>query len=250
VDADSWDAFFSSFRVEGRITYPAYAERELDRFEGELGFRLPHSYREFCRTFGPGEIGYPFHCNVAVPGPSEWHSYSEISFLGSELGTAYASDLRNAGISRPVLFGSDLSSYAYLWNAERVSSSVEYEFPVYVVRRLGDVTRLADTFFDFLSNTLLVDGVPGDDMTIPRERQFVPVACPFPSVHFPTEWRTSTVNSIASQMDSTRNFAAMPILADALQDAGCDNDDILNHCRGPGPHVRGCWVVDLILGKK
>ena len=38
--------------------------------------------------------------------------------------------------------------------------------------------------------------------------------------------------------------------ADALQDAGCDNDDILDHCRGDGPHVRGCWVVDLVLGKE
>jgi hypothetical protein len=45
-----------------------------------------------------------------------------------------------------------------------------------------------------------------------------------------------------------RDFSAMPILADALQDAGCDNDDVLNHCRGAGPHVRGCWVVDGVLG--
>ena len=41
----------------------------------------------------------------------------------------------------------------------------------------------------------------------------------------------------------------MPILADALQDAGCTNEDVLTHCRGDGPHVRGCWVVDLLLGK-
>ena len=39
----------------------------------------------------------------------------------------------------------------------------------------------------------------------------------------------------------------LAILADALQDAGCDNDDILDHCRGPGPHVRGCWALDLVL---
>jgi hypothetical protein len=39
-------------------------------------------------------------------------------------------------------------------------------------------------------------------------------------------------------------------LADALQDAGCDNADILDHCRGRGSHVRGCWVVDLVLGKE
>ncbi|MDY3553595.1 hypothetical protein R5W24_002698 [Gemmata sp. JC717] len=41
----------------------------------------------------------------------------------------------------------------------------------------------------------------------------------------------------------------MPILADALQDAGCDNDDILNHCRADTVHARGCWVVDAVLGK-
>ena len=40
-----------------------------------------------------------------------------------------------------------------------------------------------------------------------------------------------------------------PVLADALEDAGCTNADLLAHCRGPGPHVRGCWAVDLILGK-
>lgn len=63
-------------------------------------------------------------------------------------------------------------------------------------------------------------------------------------------WLTSTVVSLAHQMYESRDFASMPILADALQDAGCDNEDMLNHCRGPGPHVRGCWVVDLMLGKE
>ena len=63
-------------------------------------------------------------------------------------------------------------------------------------------------------------------------------------------WTTDTVLSLARQMYESRDFSAMPILADALQDAGCDNDDILTHCRGNGPHVRGCWVVDLVLGKE
>jgi hypothetical protein len=44
--------------------------------------------------------------------------------------------------------------------------------------------------------------------------------------------------------------SSTPILTDALQDAGCDGADILDHCRGPGAHVRGCWVVDLVLGKE
>jgi hypothetical protein len=42
----------------------------------------------------------------------------------------------------------------------------------------------------------------------------------------------------------------MPVLADALQDADCDSADILEYCREPGPHVRRCWVVDLVLGKE
>ena len=39
------------------------------------------------------------------------------------------------------------------------------------------------------------------------------------------------------------------IVANALQDAGCDDAEVLGHCRGPGPHVRGCWVMDLVLGR-
>ena len=72
---------------------------------------------------------------------------------------------------------------------------------------------------------------------------------PFRPVVFSPEWRTSTTVALAQGMYDARDLSAMPILADALQDAGCDSDDILDHCRGPGPHVRGCWVVDLVLGK-
>lgn len=63
-------------------------------------------------------------------------------------------------------------------------------------------------------------------------------------------WRTSRAVAIATRMYESRDFSALPTLADALQDAGCDNADILNHCRGPGPHVRGCWAVDLVLGRE
>lgn len=68
-------------------------------------------------------------------------------------------------------------------------------------------------------------------------------------VTFLPEWRTSTVLALAEQMYEARDFSAMPILADALQDAGCTDDAILTHCRGLGPHVRGCFCVDAILGK-
>jgi hypothetical protein len=66
---------------------------------------------------------------------------------------------------------------------------------------------------------------------------------------FDPSWRTEVVVGLAAGMYESRDFAPMPVLADALEDAGCAAPDILAHCRGPGPHVRGCWVVDLVLGK-
>jgi hypothetical protein len=72
---------------------------------------------------------------------------------------------------------------------------------------------------------------------------------PFEVVTFERAWRTSTVLGLCRQMYDTHDFSGMPVLADALQDAGCDHDEILGHCREPGEHARGCWVVDLALGK-
>jgi hypothetical protein len=70
-----------------------------------------------------------------------------------------------------------------------------------------------------------------------------------PAVKLDPAWLTSTVIALAKGIYEERAFDRMPILADALQDADCDNKRILNHCRNAKQvHVRGCWVVDLILG--
>jgi hypothetical protein len=73
---------------------------------------------------------------------------------------------------------------------------------------------------------------------------------PFRQVTADPAWLTSTVVQLAAGIDAERAFDRLPILADALQDARCDSAEVLDHCRGPGPHVRGCWVVDLVLGKE
>jgi hypothetical protein len=72
---------------------------------------------------------------------------------------------------------------------------------------------------------------------------------PYRPVPFSPSWRTETALSLALGMYDSRDFSAMPILADALQEAGCEDATVLAHCRGPSPHVRGCWVVDLVLGR-
>jgi hypothetical protein len=67
---------------------------------------------------------------------------------------------------------------------------------------------------------------------------------------FQPNWRSSNSVGLARAIYDDRAFDRLPILADALMDAGCDDEQILAHCRSEGPHVRGCWVVDLVLGKQ
>jgi hypothetical protein len=73
---------------------------------------------------------------------------------------------------------------------------------------------------------------------------------PFRRIAADSSWLTSTVVALARGIYADRAFDRLPILADALQDAGCENADILTHLRGNDPHVRGCWALDLILGKQ
>jgi hypothetical protein len=73
---------------------------------------------------------------------------------------------------------------------------------------------------------------------------------PFRPIHFQDSWRSPDVVSIAQTIYDEELFDRMPILADALMDANCHHERIIQHCKGDGPHVRGCWVLDLILGKE
>src|SRR5205823_2674368 len=63
-------------------------------------------------------------------------------------------------------------------------------------------------------------------------------------------WLTTDVTGLARAIERDRAFELLPILADALADAGCADDRVLDHCRGGGPHTPGCWVVDLLLGRE
>jgi hypothetical protein len=80
-----------------------------------------------------------------------------------------------------------------------------------------------------------------------RGRESLP---PVQPLAFDPAWRTTAAVDLARVIYHDRESDLMPILADALQDAGCADEAALGHCRGGGPHARGCWVVDQVLGKK
>jgi hypothetical protein len=73
---------------------------------------------------------------------------------------------------------------------------------------------------------------------------------PFRPLPVDPSWLTPAVVSLAQVIYEHRCLDRLPVLADALEGNGCTDADLLGHCRGPGPHVRGCWTVDLVLGKQ
>ena len=118
-----------------------------------------------------------------------------------------------------------------------------------------DLTTPTDASVEFASNpwgtawTAAYDAVrPADAKRFSQTVRDI-FGNPFRAVAFDPKWRTEAAVGLALRMYDDRDFAAMPILADALEEAGCEDADILAHCREPGVHVRGCWVVDLVLGK-
>ena len=86
-----------------------------------------------------------------------------------------------------------------------------------------------------------------------RRQQAVLLRCIFGNpcrpVFLDSAWLTPSVVSLAQTIYDNRSFDRMPILGDALEETGCNNTCILDHCRSQTEHVRGCWVVDALLGK-
>jgi hypothetical protein len=96
---------------------------------------------------------------------------------------------------------------------------------------------------------------PAEEWGLPEQRKHLcdlirdVIGYPCRPVALDVAWQTPVAVALAQTIYDERRFSDLPILADALEEAGCDNADILAHCRGPGPHARGCWAVDLLLGK-
>jgi hypothetical protein len=71
-----------------------------------------------------------------------------------------------------------------------------------------------------------------------------------PSLVWSPEWKTDTVVALARGIYADHAWDRMPILSDALQDAGCSPTGVIGYCRGSGPFCRGCWLLDVILAKR
>lgn len=114
--------------------------------------------------------------------------------------------------------------------------------PIWVSARAGDF---------LLTPTL--DDARGCSADEARRRFAVVFRCvfasPFRPAAFDPRWRTAAAVGLAEAIEADGAFDRLPILADALEEAGCDDANLLAHCRGDGPHARGCRAVDAVLKK-
>lgn len=100
-------------------------------------------------------------------------------------------------------------------------------------------------YYGFRPESLIIGRVPASLHAVELIREVF--GNPFRTGWFDPRWRTNPVREMARGMYRAGTFAGMPLLADALQDAGCADAEILDHCRSGAGHVRGCWVLDGLL---
>jgi hypothetical protein len=102
-----------------------------------------------------------------------------------------------------------------------------------------------------------IEGALAAAASVVRLRRLDIFGNPFRPAALSPSWLTPDVLGLARDAYEERTLPAgtleperLALLADALEDAGCDNKDVLDHLRSPGPHARGCWAVDLLSGRK
>ena len=135
--------------------------------------------------------------------------------------------------------------------AEEAASGRAYREQYLSFGAVGGIRELA---FRLINGPAYIS-YSGEFETLPKERQCVTlrdvVGNPFRTVAFDPAWRSEAAVALAAVIYAEQAFDRLPVLADALEEAGCDDADVLVHCRRPDAvHVRGCWVIDLVLGKR
>jgi hypothetical protein len=129
------------------------------------------------------------------------------------------------GMNRPL---ATAAAFMREWQVDWANFQTEYSWVA------GD----ADDWKNRLAKAL----EPTFDMT--SNANTAPAARPVATVD--SSWCSSTVAALARGIDADRAFDRLPILADALEEAGCDDADLLAHLRAEGPHAHGCWVVEAL----
>jgi hypothetical protein len=269
-----WEAVFGRVRVTRSaevVCAPKMTRGELDAFETELGTNLPASYREFAARFGlhGGIAGRARLYAPTTLQPDRWGVLPATKWI-REYAThdgAAARYCAPAQLAKFVVFGDDFARGYFAWDGSSMSDATLPEYPIYRLPRMpGLIEARATTFFGFLEGlatyvpeppthamtplheVVIHDGMPGEIRFHPfsLRRKQLPAEL---DVNNWLAFNNNAVRDLALAIRDHGRTEAFPVLADALEEAGCTNADVLDSCRRGDPDIDGLWVLRVLLGK-
>ena len=150
-----------------------------------------------------------------------------------------------AGMVKRAVLASDEEIYK-AWENAFDTAWLQQGYPLHEAREIADASMPAD----WVARGKLARSEEQECQSFVFRDIFAYPFRPIAIDAFWLVWNDGALVKMAQAIYDHRTFDRLPILADALEDAGCTNAHILTHCRRDGPHVRGCWVIDLLLGKE
>jgi SMI1 / KNR4 family (SUKH-1) len=262
----SWEKVYDGIRI---IRNPNYLyispvpESGLDKVEAELGIRLPHSYRAFMKRFGPGEIQGWVSLRPIVPsrkGLEGTITKRTIQLRGLfPQQTEWFSNYQ--WLSSLIYFASNFCGDEYAWDPSDITRPRSHESRIYLLRRHDEENPVAvgDSFWQFvawLEEDVRSFREPAELEENGSGLYFTPLyhrKKKRPLLHDVKRWlawNKGTILNLATVIRSGNQKDMFPILADALEEAGCTNEDFIASCRCDTPEIDGIWVLDVLLGKE
>ncbi len=259
---EPWESVYQRIQVLPRpnfVRVPPVTDAELDEAESQLGLRLPDSYRDFIKRFGPGDlVGYTLW-PVTRQENRRLGSLIEIAANRREAVASDPEGFANPAWESGIVYFGRYGPHEVVWDSTAVVDKRASEYRVYDVcwEEEQEPLAIADSFWQFIEqveawsrspHNLFRRGegglyfVPAELRAKkgPRKREAKPWL----------EWNNGMVMQIARTIRDEGRTEALPMLADALEEAGCTNADLIESCRRGQPEVDGRWVVEILLGKK
>lgn len=240
---------------------PRITDAELDKLEAQLGSRLPHSYRVFMKRFGPGEL-QNWVCLHSIASKRE-RARRTVTGRTTELRGVFGKHPNwypnHEWLTKLVYFAIDGGGNVYAWAPDTVTQSRPFECRFYCLPRLEEEhpRPAGESFRRFIG------WVETDLRTLHPEMwdgsgriYFTPAHCRAKKGPLKRDvkrwlaWNNGTVRDLARSIREQGREDAFPVLADALEEAGCTNGDLLNSCRSGLPDSDGTWVLGVLLGAK
>ncbi|MBV9124836.1 MAG: SMI1/KNR4 family protein [Planctomycetes bacterium] len=262
----AWERLYDGIRVIRRpdsVCAPPATDAELDKVESEIGSRLPYSYREFLRRFGSGELQGWVRLNPITSRRKRTHW--TVTSRTLELRDFFAKHSERLGnhqwLSGLVYFASSGGGDLYAWDPTHVTQTRLHECQFYLLLRHEE----EEPFFAGTSFWRFIEWVEADvrSWSDPEQLREDGPGIYFSPAYLRTKkaplkgdvkrwlaWNSGTVLALAKSIREEGRTDVFPILADALEEAGCTNRDLLDSCRGGAPEIDGPWALQILLGKE